>query len=218
VIETRGQGAGARGGTTVDPHLSHPHVPGWLTQGIRSPETYYYRRVFVDAVRAVEVARCHPAIAADRVVAAGESQGGGIALAVAGLTNVAALVANVPFGSHFERAIRITDEPPYSEVASYLRVYRQEVESVLRTLSYFDGMNFAARATAPALLSLGLMDRVCPPSTVFAVHNHYAGPSDVRVWPFNGHEGGETEQNLESIGFLADVLADVPPALLTRQH
>jgi cephalosporin-C deacetylase len=217
VIETRGQGAASRGGTTVDPHLSHPHVPGWLTQGIRSPETYYYRRVFVDAVRAVNLARSYPSIGADRVVVAGESQGGGIALAVAALTGVDAVIANVPFGCHFDRAIRITDEPPYSEVAAYLRVYRREGEAVMRTLSYFDGVNFAARATAPALLSLGLMDRVCPPSTIFALHNHYAGPSEIRVWPFNGHEGGETDQHLESIAFLADALADVPPALLTRQ-
>jgi cephalosporin-C deacetylase len=202
VVETRGQGASAFGGITVDPHLSHPHVPGWLTQGIRTPETYYYRRVFVDAARAIEVARTHPAIGADQVVVVGTSQGGWIGLAAAALTDVDALVANVPFGCHFERATRITDERPYSEVAAYLRVYRLEHESVLRTLSYFDGVNFAARATAPALLSLGLMDRVCPPSTIFAAHHHYAGPCELRVWPFNGHEGGETDQLLETIEFL----------------
>jgi cephalosporin-C deacetylase len=217
VIETRGQGASALGGTTVDPHLSHPHVPGWLTQGIRSPETYYYRRVFVDAARAVEVARSHPAIGSDRVIVAGASQGGGIALAAAALTDVEALIANVPFGCHFDRAIRITDEPPYSEVAAYLRLYRRERETVLRTLSYFDGVNFAARATAPALLSTGLMDPVSPPSTVFAAYHHYAGPSQIRVWPFNGHEGGDTEDHLEAFTFLADVLADDPTAVLAQQ-
>ena len=217
VIETRGQGAAAYGGTTVDPHLSHPHVPGWLTQGIRSPETYYYRRVFVDAVRAVEVARTHPAIRAERVVVAGTSQGGGVALATAGLTDVDAVIANVPFGCHFERAIRITDELPYCEVADYLRLYRREHATVLRTLSYFDGLNFAARAKAPALLSLGLMDPVSPPSTIFAAHHHYAGSSRLRVWPFNGHEGGETEDHLEAIAFLAEMLAEAPSAELARQ-
>jgi cephalosporin-C deacetylase len=217
VVETRGQGAGALEGTTADPHPSHPHVPGWLTQGIREPDTYYYRRVFVDAVRAVELARTHPAIAADRVVVSGTSQGGAIALAATALCPVDALVANVPFGCNFERGIRITDEAPYSEVADYLRLYRSERDQVLRTLSYFDGMNFAVRAKAPALFSLGLMDRVSPPSTVFAAYNHYAGPREMRVWPYNGHEGGETDQQLEAIAFLADVLAVDPPALLTRR-
>lgn len=214
VVETRGQGAAAFSGMTIDPHLSHPHVPGWLTQGIRSPETFYYRRVFVDAVRAVEVARSD-AIAADRVIVTGSSQGGGIALAAAGLAEVDVLMANVPFGCQFERAIRITDEVPYAEVAAYLRLYRSEHERVLETLSYFDGLNFAARATAPALLSVGLMDRVCPPSTIFAAHNHYRGPCDLRVWPFNGHEGGETDQALESITFLTETLAAEPSSMMT---
>jgi cephalosporin-C deacetylase len=173
--------------------------------------------VFVDAVRAVELARTHPAIAASRVVVSGTSQGGQIALAAAALSPVDAVVANVPFGCHFERGIRITDEAPYSEVADYLRLYRRERDQVLTTLSYFDGMNFAARAKAPALFSLGLMDRVSPPSTVFAAYNHYAGPREMRVWPYNGHEGGETDQQLEAIAFLADVLAVDPPPLLTRR-
>jgi cephalosporin-C deacetylase len=214
VIETRGQGSLVLDGTTVDPHTSHPHVPGWLTKGIRSPETYYYRRVFVDAVRAVEVATTHPAIDAEDVVVVGTSQGGGIALAVAGLADVAAVVANVPCGCHFERAVRLTDESPYSEVATYLRLYRREADAVLRTLAYFDAVNLAARAQAPALFSVALMDRVSPPSTVYAAYNHYGGPRTMRVWPFNGHEGGETDQQLEAVDFLQTVLE---PALPTQR-
>jgi len=46
------------------------------------------------------------------------------------------------------------------------------------------------------------MDETCPPSTVFAAYNHYAGPADVRVWPFNGHEAGELHQQSERFAFL----------------
>jgi cephalosporin-C deacetylase len=38
------------------------------------------------------------------------------------------------------------------------------------------------------------MDEVCPPSTVFAAFNHYAGPKEIEVYPFNGHENGESIQ------------------------
>ena len=65
-----------------------------------------------------------------------------------------------------------------------------------------DGLNFAPRATAPALFSVGLMDEICPPSTVFAAYNHYAGPKDIRVWSFNGHEAGELVQQAERYAFL----------------
>jgi cephalosporin-C deacetylase len=72
-------------------------------------------------------------------------------------------------------------------------------------LSYFDGLNFAARAHSPALFSVGLMDDVCPPSTVFAAYNHYSAPKQIRIWPYNQHEGGETFQTIEKIKFLAEI-------------
>ena len=75
-----------------------------------------------------------------------------------------------------------------------MKVHRDQAERVFQTLSYFDGLNFAARAKSPALFSVALMDTVCPPSTVFAAYNHYAGPKEIVVYPFNGHENGETIQ------------------------
>ncbi|MER3443975.1 MAG: acetylxylan esterase, partial [Meiothermus sp.] len=69
---------------------------------------------------------------------------------------------------------------PYNEIAAFCRVHRDKVGQVFATLAYFDGVNFAARATAPALFSVGLMDDVCPPSTVYAAYNHYAGPKEIR--------------------------------------
>jgi cephalosporin-C deacetylase len=45
-------------------------------------------------------------------------------------------------------------------------VHRAAEATAFATLSYFDGVNFAKRATAPAMFSVALMDQVCPPSTV----------------------------------------------------
>ena len=57
-MDTRGQGSGwGSGGETPDPHGSGPAAPGFMTRGIDSPSQYYYRRVFTDAVRAVDAVR-----------------------------------------------------------------------------------------------------------------------------------------------------------------
>ncbi|HLE30254.1 MAG TPA: acetylxylan esterase [Anaerolineales bacterium] len=208
VMDTRGQGSAWRAGHTPDQHSdsANPHHPGFMTDGVLAPRTYYYRRVFVDAVRAVEAARSHPAVDAARVAVTGGSQGGGIALAVSGLVpDVAAVMPDVPFLCHYRRATEITDAAPYFEIAKYCMVHRDKVETVFNTLSFFDGMNFAVRAKAPALFSVGLMDEICPPSTVFAAYNHYAGPKDIRVYRYNHHEGGEAYQMVEQIQFLADL-------------
>lgn len=207
VMDTRGQGGGWRTGDTPDPAPGlGPEVPGKLTQGVFDPDGYYYRRLYTDAVRAVEAARSHPGVDADRIIVAGGSQGGGTALAVAALVpGIAHAFINVPFMCHIRRAAEITDEEPYAELGRFCATQRARVDDIFATLDYFDGMNFAVRARTPAQFSVGLRDGVTPPSTVFAAYNHYAGPKDISVWPFNGHEGGGTRQALEMLGIARKV-------------
>lgn len=195
-MDVRGQGWGGSTSDTADDAGSGPQVPGFLTRGIGARESYYYRRVFADAVRAVDAVRTLEVVDPDRVGVVGVSQGGGIALAVSGLVpDLAAVVARVPFLCDFPRASVVTDALPYKELGRYLATNRHSVGAVHEVLSYFDGVNFAKRASAPIRFTAALMDPVCPPSTVFAAFNNYAGPKDITVWPYNGHEGGSWEDD-----------------------
>ncbi|RKS05304.1 cephalosporin-C deacetylase [Nocardiopsis sp. Huas11] len=209
IVDSRGQGGAAHHapGATADPDGgAFAQAPGVMTRGVLDPETYYYRRLFTDAVRAVDTAAGHPAVDADRISVSGGSQGGAIAQAAAALhPGVRAAVIDVPFLCHMRRAVEITGKEPYAELVRFLAAHRGQEERVMRTLSYFDGMNLAARGRVPALYSVALMDEVCPPSTVFAAHNHWAGPKDITVWPWNGHEGGGGEQMRAQLRFLADL-------------
>lgn len=193
VMDTRGQGSGwGEGGDTADPHGSDPATAGYMTRGIRSPETYYYRRVYADAVRLIDAAAAHPGIDPDRIAVTGQSQGGGIAIAAAALSErVAAAMPDVPFLCDFPRSIRHTPEPPFTEITRYLSIHRERTDETLRTLSYFDGAVLSSRITAPTLFSVGLMDEVVLPSSVFAAfHGVVAADSQLAVYEFNGHEGG----------------------------
>jgi len=78
-------GDSAGGGGTSDPVGSGPSYPGFLTRGIEDKDTYVYRRVFTDAVRAVDAMRGSGFTDPARTAVLGSSQGGGIALAVTGL-------------------------------------------------------------------------------------------------------------------------------------
>ncbi|RFA07796.1 hypothetical protein B7R54_00160 [Subtercola boreus] len=209
VMDSRGQGSG-RGqgaGSTADPHGSGPAFSGVMTRGIADRDSYYYRRLITDAVLAVDVVAALPFVDGSRLGVVGGSQGGALALAVAGLRDdLAAAVVFVPFLSDIMRATTITNENPYAEIAHYLSTQRSRVEEVASTLAYFDGVNFARRASAPGWYSAALMDPVCPPSTVFASYNEYAGPKQMTVWPYNGHEGGAMEDRAASLRVFAEVL------------
>jgi len=205
VMDTRGQGSAWSPGDTPDLEDAPAtgQYPGFTTRGIDDPRTAYWRRLITDAVLAVDAAIDHPRVDPARVIVTGQSQGGGLALAVAGLSDrVRAAAIDVPFLCHWRRAVDVTDAHPYQEVTRYLATRRDLAERVFANLAYFDGVNFATRAQAPALFSVGLMDEICPPSTVFAAYNHYAGPREIGVWPFNGHDAGELHQVDARFAFL----------------
>jgi cephalosporin-C deacetylase len=223
IMDTRGQGYGGTLGDTSDPHPSAGDVAhaGLMTRGIASREDYYYRRVYVDAFRAVEAAQAHPAVDPSKVVLAGVSQGGGLVVATAGLTagrldGVIAALPDVPFLQDFPRAIDITPRGPYPEIAQFLARHRDRYESSLEVLNYFDGVNLARYATVPALYSAAQMDDICPPSTVFASFNAYgSGTSaasatgaakEIEVYRFNNHEGGQEHHWIRQLVFLRKIL------------
>ena len=145
-----------------------------MTRGIAKPEGYYYTRLFTDAVLAVEAAS--ELSGAPRVAVSGVSQGGGLALATAALVPQAVAIchADVPFLCDIQRGITLAPEAPYNEIPEFLAHNVDLIPAALDTLRYVDCALLARRITARCLLSVGLMDTICPPSTVFAAYNEIA--------------------------------------------
>ena len=211
LMDNRGQGDQyGCGGDTPDPHPPAPGGPGPAVRGLLDPRDYHYRRLIADAVRAVAAVRALPGVDAPRVAAVGNSQGGGLALAVAGLVpDLAALLVTAPLLCGIRRALDLTDVPPYGEISAYLSVHRGAEQAAYRTLAYVEGVSFARRAHAPAHFGVGLRDTVCPPSGAYAAFNRYAeraggDPAKVlHAYPFNGHEGGDAVHVRRQLDWLA---------------
>ena len=90
----------------------------------------------------------------------------------------------------------------------------------MRTLSYFDGVSFARRAAAPALFSVGLMDMVCPPSTVYAAFNasRGGGQEHHRILPLQRPRGRRRAIRWPAQAeFLGRLTARRPRPLTTRR-
>lgn len=206
LVDTRGQG-GLNGyaGDTADPYGSGVSHPGFMTRGIQSKDDYYFRRVFADAALAIEAVADLPGVDSSQIAVSGTSQGGGIALAAGALTDlVSAAMINVPFLCDFPRALALASEGPYLEITGYLKTHRRAVDETMRVLAYFDAALLVAKSEAPALFSVALADTICPPSSVFAAINNYAGAVETRVYPFNNHEGGQFHQEEEELRWLTN--------------
>jgi cephalosporin-C deacetylase len=210
-MDTRGQGWNG-GGTepTPDPGLGTAGASGagYLVSGVDDPADHYYRRVYVDAVRALQAAASLDVVDADRIIATGISQGGGLTIAAAALAAKVGLplrgaMADVPFLCDFRRSVDIAPNGPYPQVEQFLKGWRGRAEQVFSTLNYFDGVHLARRATCPGLFSLAVLDDICPPSSVVAAYAAWPGEKELEVYEFNGHEGGQGYQSAVQLRWAA---------------
>jgi cephalosporin-C deacetylase len=150
--------------------------------------------MFTDAARAVDAARFLAGPDASLAVT-GHSQGGGLALAAAALhagrdgQEISVCHSDTPFLCDILRAITLAPHAPYTEVPEFLDRNVDLIDAALDTLRYIDCALLARRITAKTLMSVALMDDICPPSTVFAAYNEIPGTAkDIAVYPFSGHD------------------------------
>ena len=80
----------------------------------------------------------------------------------------------------------------YEELRTYFRrfdpLHEWETE-IFTKLGYIDCQHLAPRIRAEVLMSVGLMDEICPPSTQFAAYNKITSKKDVVIYPDYAHEG-----------------------------
>lgn len=207
VVDSRGQGHDT---PDTDRGTASQYVHGFMTRGIDDARHHYFRRLITDSVRAVDALRAHPAVDPARIGTVGNSQGGALSLAAAGITGLlgeqlAAALVDVPFLCHIQRGADLASSGPYLELVEYLRAHSpHRAEETFAVLNHFDGIHFARRATAPALFSVGLMDPVCPPSTVYAAHHAWAADDkELTVWRYADHSGGAGAQSAKQLDWLA---------------
>lgn len=175
------------------------HVRGWTLRGhiVRglddSPDKLLYRQIFLDTAQLARIVMAMPGVDAERVGATGASQGGGLTLACAALEPRIRRAAPVyPFLCDYQRVWELElARDAYVELEEYFRRFdplHQHEREAFTKLGYVDVQYLAPRIRGEVMMSVGLMDKICPPSTQFAAYNKITAPKSLRVYPDFGHE------------------------------
>jgi cephalosporin-C deacetylase-like acetyl esterase len=142
----------------------------WL-QGIESKDSYYFRGMYLRLLRTIEFMAQQPEWDGQRILVIGESQGGGQALAAAGLdSRVSAVVATVPAMCDFGGVLlnRKSGWPQPIESTN-------KSENSLNTVPYFDTALLLKNSKATIVAEIGLIDQTCPASSIYAAINQAKG-------------------------------------------
>ncbi len=177
-------------GYAVEPNIPYSPEYGYFTQGIESPQTYVYRRILLDCLLAVRVLTAQSEVDGERIIAAGLSQGGGLAVILsAWCPLVRVVVAELPALTYWEYLLNATAwRYPIKEFADYLQATGQSVDMLLNTLQYFDTVNHAPFVRVPVQLSLALKDPGIRPPVVFSLYDALPRPKRLLIYEELGHD------------------------------
>lgn len=150
---------------------------------ITDRESYFFRGMFLRAIRALDFLCSDPSWDGKRVMTMGESQGGAQAAAMAGLDKrVGAAVLIVPamvdLGGY--QAGRRSGWPQPHEIDP-------ENPAVGQVAPYFDVAQLLRGSKAEICVEIGLIDMTCPAAGVFAGVNGVKGPVHVLTCPYRPH-------------------------------
>lgn len=159
-----------------------------------SRDTHFFRGLYMRLMRCIDILAARPEWDGKILVAHGGSQGGAQAFAAAGLDpRVTFFCAEIPALCDLTgQTAGRTNGWPYNRGDC-----KNLTEQELAVAQYFDSANFAARAKAPALVTVGYSDPTCPPTTVYAAYNNIRSPKRMLAMPPVDHRS--TPESLATI-------------------
>ena len=187
--------------------LSKGKLSGYRHAGRESRDTIYFRGMYLRLVRAIDFLTSQPEWNGKTVAVIGHSQGGGQSLVAGGIDERVTLIApGVPAICDHSGVVagRVNGWPKLVPNGADGKPDPQ----ILEAARYVDAVNFATRCRADAIMSVGFIDSVCPPSSCYAAYNGLLGKKSVINEPLMGHAAPAHIQN----AFFARILEHVKQA------
>ncbi len=175
-------------------NLENGPLQNYWDKGVQSRDTFYFRFMYLRALRAIEYMTQQPEWDGKRILVVGESQGGGQALAMAGLDpRVTDAVVTVPAMGDF-------GAPLVGRKAGWpqpLEIHGTDNQAAIATVPYFDTAHLLKGSKANIVAEIGLIDDTCPSTSIYAALNQSSGQKTIYAVPYRAHpwpEGADREE------------------------
>jgi cephalosporin-C deacetylase len=162
---------------------------GYFPEGIESPATFVFRRMFQNAFLAARVLQGLDGVAPERIGSMGMSQGGGISIWLGAWCEfIKAVCADMPFlGNIGESLTKTVYRYPTKELTDWAEQRPGGMQTLLDTLGYFDTVRQARFCDVPTHVSLGIKDPAAKPATVERIFDVIPGRKALRRYEI-GHD------------------------------
>ena len=164
--------------SSVYEDLEAGSLKNYFTFSMDDKDEYYYKRVYLGCVRAVDFIFSLPFFDKQNLAVTGGSQGGALSIVTTALDNrVSCLAALCP---------ALCDLTGYTKgrVGGWPQLpgTNTQLPERIETSRYYDVVNFARFIKVPGWYSWGYNDNICPPTTIFSAYNVITAPKEKHIF------------------------------------
>ena len=160
---------------------------GYFNCNLDDRDRFFYKRVYLGCVRANDFLTSLPQFDGINLAVTGGSQGGALSIVTAALDNrVKSLGAFYPALCDVTGYLngRAGGWPHYFDKTT---MDYNNTKEKLKTLGYYDVVNFAKRIKVPGFYSWGYNDETCPPTSMYSAYNSISAPKELFLALETGH-------------------------------
>ncbi len=176
---------------TMDPSvysdMGRSVLDGYPFYNLDDRDRYYYKRVYLGCVRAIDFIYSMPEFDGSTLAVTGGSQGGALSIVTAGLdSRIKYLAALYP-------ALCDVTGYLYGRAGGWPHMFNDANKAFnakkdkIETSKYYDVVNFARMVKAPGYYSWGYNDVTCPPTSMYSAYNVIQAPKSLVIFEETGH-------------------------------
>jgi cephalosporin-C deacetylase len=166
--------------------LAKQDLENYRIDGRENRDGVYFKNMFLRLVRAIDYLSNRPEWDGRCMAVVGHSQGGAQALVAGGLDDrVTFIGAGVPAMCDHMGILRKRPSG-WPRFVPILENGKPD-PMVAEVSRYYDAVNFAARCHCQAIVSIGFLDRACPPTSCYVAYNQLKGEKRLLAKPRMGH-------------------------------